>query len=133
VTEHPTATQFVDAITVVYDANIPWDLRFFQSLHRNVPAGAPVTQYCSATVYDRDTHALVRNMQCASQSSQNPEIQKNADGSVDIYFGPKAPTGKESNWGSHRCESEIRGSISALRSRAALVRQNLDAAGHRED
>ena len=23
---------------------------------------------------------------------------KNADGSVDIYIGPKPPTGKESNW-----------------------------------
>ena len=22
----------------------------------------------------------------------------NADGSVDVYFGPKAPTGKENNW-----------------------------------
>jgi hypothetical protein len=22
----------------------------------------------------------------------------NADGSVDLYFGPKAPEGKESNW-----------------------------------
>ena len=26
------------------------------------------------------------------------EVKKNADGSVDIYFGPKAPKGKESNW-----------------------------------
>jgi len=25
-------------------------------------------------------------------------VKKNADGSVDIYFGPKAPKGKESNW-----------------------------------
>ena len=25
-------------------------------------------------------------------------MKKNADGSVDIYFGPKAPAGKESNW-----------------------------------
>jgi hypothetical protein len=64
----------------------------------NVPAGVPVTQYWSATVYDRDTHALVRNMQRASQSSQNPDLLKNADGSVDIYFGPKAPAGKECNW-----------------------------------
>jgi hypothetical protein len=66
--------------------------------HVNVPANAPVTQYWSATVYDRDTHALVRNMQRASRSSQNPELQKNADGSVDICFGPKAPAGKDSNW-----------------------------------
>jgi hypothetical protein len=26
------------------------------------------------------------------------QVQKNADGSVDIYFGPKAPAGRESNW-----------------------------------
>jgi hypothetical protein len=64
----------------------------------HVPAGAPVRQYWSATLYDRDTHALIRNMQRASQSSQNPQLQKNADGSVDIYFGSKAPVGKESNW-----------------------------------
>jgi len=63
-----------------------------------VPANAPVTQYWSATVYDRDTHALVRNMPRASRSSQNPELQRNDDSSVDIYFGPKAPADKESNW-----------------------------------
>jgi hypothetical protein len=34
----------------------------------------------------------------ASRSSQIPELQKNADGSVDIYFGPEAPAGKDSNW-----------------------------------
>jgi hypothetical protein len=66
--------------------------------HLNVPPNAPVTQYWSATVYDRATHALIRNMQWASRSSQTPGLQKNADGSVDLYFGPKAPSGKESNW-----------------------------------
>jgi hypothetical protein len=25
-------------------------------------------------------------------------LQKNADGTVDLYFGPKPPAGKESNW-----------------------------------
>ena len=25
-------------------------------------------------------------------------MRKNGDGSVDVYFGPKAPEGKESNW-----------------------------------
>jgi hypothetical protein len=69
------------------------------SIYRlNVPSNAPVSQYWSATVYDRDTHALVRNMQWASRSSQTPGLQKNADGSVGLYFGPNAPSGKESNW-----------------------------------
>lgn len=26
------------------------------------------------------------------------KLQANADGSIDVYFGPKAPAGKESNW-----------------------------------
>ena len=47
---------------------------------------------------DGETHALVRNMQWASRSSQTPGLQKNSDGSADVYFGPKAPAGKESNW-----------------------------------
>lgn len=25
-------------------------------------------------------------------------MQTNADGSVDIFFGPQAPSGKETNW-----------------------------------
>lgn len=33
---HPPATQFVDAIDVVFDATIPYDMRFFQSLDRMV-------------------------------------------------------------------------------------------------
>ena len=64
----------------------------------NVPANAPVRQYWSATVYDRDTHALIRNAPWPSRSSQTSGLQKNPDGSVDLYFGPKAPQGKESNW-----------------------------------
>lgn len=64
----------------------------------NVPANAPVRQYWSATLYDRTTHALIREMPHAGRSSQSPGLEVNADGSVDLYFGPKAPAGKESNW-----------------------------------
>lgn len=63
-----------------------------------VPANAPVKQYWSATVYDRETHALVRNLDRASIASISPGLQTNPDGSVDIWFGPTAPAGKESNW-----------------------------------
>ena len=58
----------------------------------------PVKQYWSATAYDRATHALIRDMTRAGRSSQSPGLQANADGSVDIWFGPRAPEGKESNW-----------------------------------
>jgi hypothetical protein len=63
-----------------------------------VPANVPVKQYWSVTAYDRDTHALIRNVPRATRSSQNLDLKKNADGSVELYFGPKAPAGKESNW-----------------------------------
>lgn len=63
-----------------------------------VPPDVPVDQYWSVTVYDRQTHALVRNMYRASRASNSADVRKNPDGSIDIYFGPKPLTGKESNW-----------------------------------
>jgi hypothetical protein len=63
-----------------------------------VPANPPVKQYWSATIYDRDTHAFIRDVSRASRSSQSPGLQTNADGSTDVYFAPTAPAGKESNW-----------------------------------
>jgi hypothetical protein len=64
----------------------------------NVPASVPVTQYWSMTVYNHDTHAFIRNSQWVGRSSQTPGVQKNVDGSVDIYFGPTSPASGESNW-----------------------------------
>ena len=69
-----------------------------QTYRLAVPPNVPVEQYWSVTAYDRETHALIKNMSRASRSSQIPELQRNPDGSIDIYFGPKAPAGKESNW-----------------------------------
>lgn len=63
-----------------------------------VPANVPVEQYWSLTAYDRQTHALIRNMPRASRSSQIAELAKNPDGSVDLFLGPKAPEGKDANW-----------------------------------
>ncbi len=63
-----------------------------------VPANAPVKQYWSATAYDGETHALIRDTSRASLASTTHDIQKNADGSVDVWFGPSAPAGKASNW-----------------------------------
>jgi Protein of unknown function (DUF1214) len=83
-------------MTIVDKDAQPFDGR--SNYRLNVPANPPVRLYWSATVYDRATHALIRDMRWSSRSSNTPGLQKNADGSVDIYFGPKAPTGKESNW-----------------------------------
>ena len=72
-----------------------------------VPPNAPVKQYWSATVYDRATHTLIREMPRSGRSSQSPGLQTNADGSVDIHFGPNAPAGKESNWVPTRADGKF--------------------------
>jgi hypothetical protein len=63
-----------------------------------VPVSVPVRQYWSATAYDGNTHALIRNTPWSSRSSTSPGLARNADGSVDIYFGPAEPNGGSSNW-----------------------------------
>lgn len=64
----------------------------------HVPANVPVKQYWSVTAYDRQTHALIKNLDRASRASNLTDLKKNSDGSVDVYFGPQAPAGNESNW-----------------------------------
>ena len=64
----------------------------------HVPPDVPIEQYWSLTAYDRDTHALIRNVDRASRASNRAEVKKNADGSVDLYIGAKAPPGQDANW-----------------------------------
>jgi len=64
----------------------------------HVPPNVPIKQYWSATAYDRETHALIKNMDRASRASNNTDMKTNEDGSVDIYFGPSAPQDQERNW-----------------------------------
>ena len=68
------------------------------SYRLRVPANAPVSQYWSMTIYNRDTHAFIKNARRVGRSSQTPGLQKAADGSANVYFGPSAPSGQESNW-----------------------------------
>jgi hypothetical protein len=64
-----------------------------------VPTNAPAKQFWSLTVYDVDTRCLIQNTeQQADRSSRQPDLVTNADGSVDLYVGPKAPAGSEKNW-----------------------------------
>jgi hypothetical protein len=62
-----------------------------QTYRLRVPADPPVSLYWSATVYDRATHALIRDLPYASRASHRPDLISNPDGSVDIYIGPSAP------------------------------------------
>jgi hypothetical protein len=63
-----------------------------------VPPNAPVKQFWSLTLYDVDTRALIQNEQQVADRSSREDLVRNADGSVDLYVGPKAPAGFDKNW-----------------------------------
>ena len=69
-----------------------------KSYHLRVPPKAPVAQFWSFTVYDNESRCFVDTGVQPDRSSRD-NIEKNADGAVDLYFGPKAPEGKPAtNW-----------------------------------
>lgn len=65
----------------------------------HVPPNPPAKNFWSVTLYDvYDRVGIDNKTQLADISSRQQDLQKNADGSVDLYFGPEPPPGKESNW-----------------------------------
>jgi hypothetical protein len=64
----------------------------------HVPAKAPAEQFWSVAVYSWDTRTLIDNDQKRSAQTSRQDLVMNKDGSVDLYYGPTAPEGKEANW-----------------------------------
>ena len=65
----------------------------------NIPKEVPAKDFWSIVVYDPQTRSELQTDQpFPSRNSRRDQMAVNEDGSVDIYFGPKVPAGKESNW-----------------------------------
>lgn len=64
----------------------------------HLPKDIPVNMFWSVTLYDPETRSLLATGQIKPSVSLYDEPVQNEDGSYDIYFGPKAPEGKEKNW-----------------------------------
>lgn len=65
----------------------------------NVSKDTPAKDFWSVIVYSMETKSFIRDAERVGLSSRDADtLQVNEDGSYDIYFGPKAPQAKESNW-----------------------------------
>ena len=62
----------------------------------------------------------------AGINSLSADQKKNAAGSIDVIFAPKAPNGLEKNWVQHPGQKLVY-SPACLRTSAGLVRKNLAA------
>lgn len=69
-----------------------------KSYRLRVPPNPPARQFWSVTVYDTQTRGIIQNPQQIADRSSRQELLANADGSVDVFFGPSAPLGFERNW-----------------------------------
>ena len=64
-----------------------------------LPPKIPAKDFWSLVIYDNQTRSMLQtDEQFPSIGGQRKGLQKNADGSIDVYFGPQAPVGKQSNW-----------------------------------
>ena len=64
----------------------------------SLPKDVPAANFWSITVYEAENASGLANEQAfPSLGSRDKPIQ-NADGSTDLYFGPKPPRRKEKNW-----------------------------------
>jgi hypothetical protein len=64
-----------------------------------LPAPIPAAQFWSFMVYDGQTRSMLETDQkLAGLDSTQKDIKKNSDGSVTVWFAPKAPAGQEANW-----------------------------------
>jgi len=70
-----------------------------KSYKLNIPANVPAKDFWSVVAYDPQTRCELQTSQpFPSKNNKKDDLIVNRDGSIDLYFGPKPPDGKERNW-----------------------------------
>lgn len=65
----------------------------------NIPKDVPAKDFWSVVIYDPQTRSELQTSQpFPSKNNKRDKLITNADGSIDLFFGPKPPEGKEANW-----------------------------------
>ena len=64
----------------------------------HLPPNVPAKDFWSFTLYDNQTRSMLQTDQRLPAVDSLGKVMANADGSYDVYFGPKPPKGMENNW-----------------------------------
>lgn len=64
----------------------------------HLPPNIPAANFWSLTLYEAENASGLANGQAFPSLGSRDKPVANADGSTDLYVGPKAPAGKEANW-----------------------------------
>ena len=67
----------------------------------NLPKDPPAKKFISIVLYDFQTRSQLQTSQpfpSYNSEKHKGKAAENDDGSIDLYFGPEAPAGKEANW-----------------------------------
>jgi hypothetical protein len=68
------------------------------SYRLKLPPNIPAANFWSVTLYEAENASGLANGQPFPSLGSRDKPAQNADGSTDLYLGPKAPDGKASNW-----------------------------------
>lgn len=79
------------------DADGDW-LDGENSYRLNLPKDIPAGLFWSVTLYEAENASGLDNGQPFPSLGKLNNPEKNVNGSIDLYLGPKAPAGRESNW-----------------------------------
>ena len=69
-----------------------------KSYKLTLPEDVPVKDFWSIVVYDNQTRSMLQTDYQFPSLNSEKGVKVNADGTTDVYFGPQAPKGKETNW-----------------------------------
>jgi hypothetical protein len=64
----------------------------------NLPPNIPAANFWSLTLYEAANASGLANGRAFPSLGLRDKPVQNADGSTDLYLGPKSPAGKEANW-----------------------------------
>jgi hypothetical protein len=64
----------------------------------NLPTDVPAADFWSVCVYDTKTRSILDSGRPVSAVNSYMDLPTNADGSIDLYFGPTPPTQGETSW-----------------------------------